>query len=352
MERMDQKQQQEIRRYLSVIKRAVSYIEAAMETQDGGLFEQMAAPQPVQQPLPQNIPPVIQVKCDEPPTIPPRESKSVSVPPPYPSAEEIALFEVKRKEHIGKLMAIDCWPEAFPSFMASKSSAQDQVNRANAVLDMMLDRNVEGMRFLDYGCGEGWIVQEILKRGVAESWGYDIEESENWPNLKGKLKMTSKGNDMHSSHFDVVMLYDVLDHCEDPVAVMAHVRNCVSPKGVVYVRCHPWTSRHATHLFKQGINKAYLHLFLKYHEIESLISGKPMFTREEKRPFEAYHWWFKDFDIKKERPVKEPVSEFFHVPSFKELLANEQGIHQSQIDDFLKLMEIQFIDYVLVPKKQ
>jgi SAM-dependent methyltransferase len=343
---MDQKQQQEIRRYLSVIKRAVSYIEAMLDTQDGGLFEQMAAASA----QPKTIPPVIQVEWGQPPTIPPPLAPC-HVQPQGPTPEEVARFEAARKEHIGKLMAIDCWPEAFPSFMASKTSTQDQINRANAVLDMMLDRNVEGMRFLDYGCGEGWIVQEILKRGVSEAWGYDIQKSDNWANLKGNVKMSGNGTDLPSEHFDVIMLYDVLDHCEDPVGLMARVSRCITPKGVVYVRCHPWTSRHATHLFKQGINKAYVHLFLKHQEIEVLINDKPMFTREEKKPLEAYHWWFKEFDIKKERPVKEPVSDFFHVPAFKELLANEQSIPMVEIDSFLKLMETQFIDYCLTPKK-
>ena len=118
--------------------------------------------------------------------------------------------------------------------------------------------------------------------------------------------------------------------------------------GVVYVRCHPWTSRHATHLYKQGINKAYMHMFLSFDEIGKLIKEKPMFTRNEKNPMEAYRWWFRNFKIVKERTIKEPVSDFFKHPDFKTLLANEQNI--LEIDDFLKLMEIQFVDYVLIPK--
>jgi hypothetical protein len=43
----------------------------------------------------------------------------------------------------------------------------------------------------------------------------------------------------------------------------------------------------------------------------------------------------------------EPVSEFFRVPAFKELLANEQQIPLGEIDEFLKRMEIQFVDVVL-----
>ncbi len=76
-----------------------------------------------------------------------------------------------------------------------------------------------------------------------------------------------------------------------------------------------------------------------------------MFTRQEKSPLEAYAWWFKDFEIKKQREVREQVSPFFYVDSFKQLLANEQQIPLDKIDDFLKLMEIQFVDIRMVLKQ-
>lgn len=351
--------QREVRRYLNVIKRAVVYIEGMLDADDGGLLEQMAhhapVPQahhqahvPVQQPVVVQQPPQ-PVFVEQPVVIVPTSPPPPPPPVPQgPSPEEIKRFEEARKKHIGDLMNIDCWPEAVPTFlMAKESSVQDQVNRANAVLDMMLDRSIEGAHFLDFGCGDGWIAQEATKRGVIESWGHDIVESKNWASLKGP-KMTTDPNAIKKNYFDVIMLYDVLDHCEDPLAVMNHVKSLLKKTGAVYVRCHPWTSKHASHIYKQGVNKAYLHLFLKYHEIKELVNGEPMFTREEKGPLEAYRYWFSNFEIKKERAIREPVSDFFHVPAFKDLLRGEQQIED--IDGFLKLMEIQFVDYVLVPK--
>jgi SAM-dependent methyltransferase len=211
---------------------------------------------------------------------------------------------------------------------------------------MMLDKKIEDLNFLDFGCGDGWIAQEALKRGATTSVGYDIKTSKNWSQIK-KVKFTQNISELSSSFFDVIMLYDVLDHCVDPVKLMSQVKNLLKKDGVVYVRCHPWVSKHATHMYKQGINKAYFHLFLNYNEIKNLISQEPTFTRTEKEPIQAYHWWFNDFEIKKERFVKEPVSDFFFVDSFKQLLADEQQIPLDQIDDFLKKLEIQFVDYTL-----
>jgi 2-polyprenyl-3-methyl-5-hydroxy-6-metoxy-1,4-benzoquinol methylase len=365
--------QKEVRRYLNVIKRAVAYIEAMLDNNDDGLLEVLASSQGSQsqpihpvQPL-QQIQPVVPSVVQRPvvqqvvqsvvqqPVV--QQPVVIQPEPPQfqqskgPSEEELKAFEAARKKHISDLMAIDCWPEAVPPFlMAKDASPQDQVNRANAVLDMMLDRNVEYMKFLDFGCGEGWIAQEIVKRGVGESVGFDIKHHKTWDTIK-TCEFTTKFEDLKPSHFDIVMVYDVLDHTHNPLALMAQIKHVLKPNGVVYVRCHPWTAKHATHLYKQGINRAYFHMFLKYHEIKEIIGQEPMFTREEKNCLEAYRWWFNEFDIKKERMVKEPVSEFFYVPAFKELLANEQQIPMGHIDGFLKLMEIQFVDYVLVPKK-
>ena len=91
-----------------------------------------------------------------------------------------------------------------------------------------------------------------------------------------------------------------------------------------------------------------MHLFLTWQEIKDQIGKDPMFTRPEQNPLEAYRWWFKDFKILKERIDKKPVDEFFKNPDFKTLLGNEQNLNN--VDQFLHLMEMQFVDYVLTPK--
>lgn len=320
--------EKEVRRYLAVIKRAVGYIEGMLDNNDNGLLEELAKESLVDTPAPAAV-----------------------VPQPAPIVidpmQSIEQARIARKKHIGDLLKIDCWPEAVPAHLANKPlTDEDQTNRANAVLDMMLEPNIEGKNFLDFGCGEGWIAQEVLKRGVAVSYGYDIKTDTNWNKRKGATFVADYGN-LPKVYFDAVMLYDVLDHSEDPLDVMNKVRAVMKPEGRIYVRCHPWTSRHGMHLWKQGVNRAYWHLFLCWEEIKEMISQEPIFTRVEKNPIEAYHWWFHEFRIRKERPVIEPVGEFFQVPAFKDLLANEQKISPAEIDEFLKRMEIQFVDFVV-----
>lgn len=254
-----------------------------------------------------------------------------------------------RHKHVQDLMTIDCWPPAVEEYLVADVSKEDQINRANSVLDWLVDRPIEGMDFLDFGTGDGWIARQALTRGVHSSTGYDIKESPNWANIEG-VEFTSDFDRLKDNSYDVIMLYDVLDHCEDPVGVMEQVKSLLKfGSGVVYVRCHPWTSKHATHAYKQGLNKAFIHLFLTWDEIDNILGEEePMFTRVEKNPIEAYRWWFHEFTVVKERLVKgEPISKFFLVESFKDLIVSEQQLGEDRIDGFFKDMEVEFIDYVL-----
>ena len=334
-------------RYLKVIKRAVSLIEDMIQNDDGGLMEQIMdepnhshqtqqlqhidnAPQPA----------VSNLKEPEKPLV----NQALN-------SQEYDEWKLARNKHIRDLMGIDCWPEAVPDELLAGPSDADQIKRADAVLDMMVDRDFAGLNFLDFGCGEGWIAKQALERGAAESAGYDIKKNEKWSEINGP-QFTHIYNELKRNHYDVIFLYDVLDHCQNPEETMKQVRNLLKNNGSVYVRVHPWTSKHASHVYKQGLNKAYIHLFLNWEELHDQTGEEPMFTRKELKPLEAYHWWFDKFDIKKERVIESPVSDFFFVPAFKDLLAIEQNIYEAgvDIDHLLELMKIDFIDYVLVPK--
>lgn len=256
-----------------------------------------------------------------------------------------------RQQHIEKLLSIDCWPEAVPGHLAAKPTAEDQINRANAVLDMMIDRSTEGTHFLDFGCGDGWVAKEMTRRGVASSTGFDLLPSDNWNQHKG-VTFTNVFKDLNPDSYDIIMLYDVLDHCEDPVGLMKQVHSLMKRNGIVYARCHPWSSKHASHLYKSGLNRAYIHLFLTWEELIEL-GHTPMFTRQEKNALEAYRWWASsnNFRIVKEQLHTEPVHEFFLVPAFKDLLINEQQLEGERRESFFNDMQLEFVDLKLVRKE-
>jgi SAM-dependent methyltransferase len=312
-----------IRKYLEVIRKACNLIEQDL---DGKKVEE----------------PVVSAQAES-VKVPTQEEHEQLV------AEERRQHREARKKHADELFAIDCWPTSVPNhLMLRQPTEQDKINRANAVLDMTLTRSLENHQFLDYGCGEGYTAVAALKRGVASSWAYDsfIELERDWRKFEGGVKFTSDPDKLPKASFDTIMLYDVVDHVHDPVALMNHVKSLLKPGGIVYVRCHPWCSRHASHLFKVGLNKAFIHLFLSWNELAEK-GYEPIFTRPEKDPITAYHYWFHHFKTVKETFQKSPVSDFFLVPDFKKLIWDQQDIPPERREAFIEDMQIEFVDYVL-----
>lgn len=332
---MRKEDKENIMRYCSVVKRAISFIENILSNNndDGGLLERMFQ--------------------EEMPSLPKIVDKQDSPMPEFSmTSNKMIDYQIARKKHIQELTNIDVWPIAIPEYLVGEMEEDAKLERASMVLDAMIDRSIEGKTFLDFGCGEGHMAELAVKdRGAKLSTGYDIKKHSNWKTFK-QAEFTHVYNELQRGVYDIILLYDVLDHDKNPEETMRQVRNLIKKDGMVYVRCHPWCSPHAMHLHKLSpiLNKAYLHLFLKYEEIFDLCGQEPIFTRIEKDPLTAYRWWFKNFDIKTEKIVDSPVSEFFHVPEFVKLIAEQQQLEPNEIENFLKLMKINFVDYRLVPK--
>lgn len=323
---MKNKKKEEILRYLAVIERASARVKELLNEEDGGLFEKL-----LQEP---SIP---MVREEGP-------AKLVRTPLKMSDIQEAKPLPKPKSRPKREVLDINNWPEAIPVYL-EKPSDEDQTKRAIMVLDKILDQSMEDKNFLDYGCGEGWVTQQAVYRGAKKVVGYDIVSHHTWSKFKGAVFTNNLQTEKEL--FDVVFLYDVLDHCEDPIGVMEDIKSRLSTNGKVYVRCHPWTSRHGMHLFKIGLNKAYLHLFLNWDELVQASGQQPWFTRPEKNPIEAYHWWFHQFRIVKEVPIKDLVPDFFKNQKMKELIAERQQMPFEDVNQFLDLMEVSFVDYVL-----
>ena len=76
-------------------------------------------------------------------------------------------------------------------------------------------------------------------------------------------------------------MFDVLDHLkgEKPVDALKKIRSVMDDKGLLYCYVHPFTSKHATHLYNK-LNKAYLHLIFTPEELKQILpdfEGEPNF---------------------------------------------------------------------------
>ena len=340
---------EKIRYYANVIQKASKLMkEEINQLEEEGFdldIDQIIQPKTTAPIKPQVILEEMPVRIEEP--APQAEVKTIQAPKEIQTHEQDDVY-IARQKHVQDILAIDVWPEAVPKHLEVAATNEDQINRANAMLDAMINREVAGSNFLDFGCGDGWVARQALARGATSVTGYDIVASNKWNECK-EVQFTNVYKDVAQQSYDIVMLYDVLDHCQDPEQVMKQIRSVIKKDGTLFIRCHPWTSKHASHLYKKNLNKAFIHLFLTWEELVE-AGYTPEFTRQEKDPLTAYYWWFEsnNFKVVQEQPYKNKIHEFFFSGDFKQLIQQEQQVED--IEKFFGLMEYEFIDFQCIPQ--
>ena len=246
------------------------------------------------------------------------------------------------------LLMSDKWPEAAPAFLICEDTEDDKMERAEGILDYIGD-NLTTRKVLDFGCGEGHVALKASETAV-KSVGYDIVKSgtlawESWlkPSLGDKCLLTTDFAKVAAEGpYDLVILYDVLDHCVDPVAALNQIKSVCTPQAKIFVRCHSWMSRHGAHLYKQ-LNKAWLHVFFTEEELVKM-GLKMEFTQKYVFPIAKQTSWFNEVGLKTHGSdvIKTAVEPFFRQPA---LVARYPAEFKGQFPEFQ--MSQVFNDYKL-----
>lgn len=241
------------------------------------------------------------------------------------------------------------WPEAVSTWnIVDPNLESDKIARATALIEMMIDVPLSGLRFLDFGCGEGHVVKKAMDFGTSFSLGYDIKQqgSLDWDSLLTTDLEKVKQN----APYDIVLIYDVLDHTEEqtPVEILRIVKELLSDTGKIYIRCHPWCSRHGGHLYEQGLNKAYAHLIFTEDELNQMgIVLKP--NNKVLFPIKTYVDWLNAANLTElERTPDLRQVELF----FKENSLVKNRIYQTfgrpEWDEFpIFQLEQTFVDFIV-----
>jgi 2-polyprenyl-3-methyl-5-hydroxy-6-metoxy-1,4-benzoquinol methylase len=243
------------------------------------------------------------------------------------------------------------WPEAVhPNLICRPDSEEDKLERGMGIIELMVEEDLENLKLLDFGCGEGQCSLAATDFNPNLVVGYDIKKFDSWNNYsKEKLLYTTDFNEvLNNGPYDVIVLFDVIDHPEkeSPKSILGKVYQALSDNGKVYMRCHPFTSRHATHLY-HDLNKSYIHLVFTPEEIKKII---PESKYEEKnvgitKPLISYQEMIDsaNFKIVTKREITSKVEPIFKIPKIERRI--------NQITKFDKLPEFQmsmdFLDYVL-----
>lgn len=106
--------------------------------------------------------------------------------------------------------------------------------RLSPVVRVILDNQIRRIsahggtpssRILDYGCGYGLLVDRMQERGFRDVTGYDPYASNAAFRDRSRLR----------SQFDFIVLQDVIEHVEDPRALLAELDDCLRPGGAILV---------------------------------------------------------------------------------------------------------------------
>jgi 2-polyprenyl-3-methyl-5-hydroxy-6-metoxy-1,4-benzoquinol methylase len=204
------------------------------------------------------------------------------------------------------------WPQAVDQKLVCNSES-DKFDRAETICDFFIDGIPPNAKFLDFGCGEGHLMSVAAKNGAIKSIGYDIQKtgSLDWESLDPNFLTTSFDKVKESGPYDIVVLYDVLDHAEDPVEVLKQAKSVLAREGTIYVRCHPYCGRHGGHMYRQ-INKAYVHLILDPDELQSVGLVQPT-GQKVIYPILTYKKWISDAGLVliNENIIKEEIEDLF-----------------------------------------
>lgn len=251
----------------------------------------------------------------------------------------------KELETIKEILNSNDWPEAVYASLICDSEEKSKL-RAEQILDQFVCEHLIGKKLLDYGCGDGFIVIKAKEREVKYALGYDLLSN----NVKiPQEDFTSNFNVVSSNGpYDIILVNDVLDHITgmSPIEALIQIKSVLSPKGRVYVRNHPWSSRHGGHLYLQK-NKAFAHLVLDEIELARVCGIESDHNIKVVKPLETYPYWFEQsgFKIIEENPIIEEVENFFQEPS----IINDRICKQINKQTMLNQMKISFVEYVLEP---
>jgi SAM-dependent methyltransferase len=104
---------------------------------------------------------------------------------------------------------------------------------------------LDGVRWLDFGAGNGGLVRYLLEHTSASASGFEQGSIATSARRVGiPIVSSAPGEEKHSS-FDVVTAIEVLEHTIDPVAELRHIRQLLRPGGLLLLttgNAAPFTS--------------------------------------------------------------------------------------------------------------
>lgn len=170
--------------------------------------------------------------------------------------------------------------------------------RLSQIMKLISDNNIHNPSLLDIGCGHGIMVKLAENFGISAK-GIDL--SEYWISASRKILGANVFVEdvfaIEQEKFDIITLYDVIEHLTDPMSFMIHIKSLLKPNGFIIIltpNSKDWFGRNIyKSRWEQLLANEHLNLFSKHSMMKF-----------------ATNCGMKVVDIKPDRTVKTNIGPF------------------------------------------
>lgn len=115
-------------------------------------------------------------------------------------------------------------------------------------IERMLNKGRKDIRLLDVGCSNGSFIHILKKMGVGAE-GVEPAQKAAHAAIEAGLKVHQgfiQDLKLPDHSFDVITLFEVIEHIKDPIILLKECHRLLRPKGIVFIRTgntKSWTAR-------------------------------------------------------------------------------------------------------------